>query len=565
MSSRFLVNVSAAAVLVGLAALATAQRQSPPKVDLMVTAFQVQFQEGKHPGGPVAAAEEAAAAASGAQLLWPGAQYELRCTYSYGETAPDALEQIPPWKIRFTFDGEEIATREASIPKPQNPPAAAPGMRGSWFHPPLVATANWSAPSSASQFGKHTLSCVLDPTQKIVESDEGNNQAARTVLLKGHAIQGSLIVVPNSPVDPGVTELRLDADITAMQPAGVEWWLDASAVELSLVAPPRKVSATGHVTDLIGHPFRVPCSAAASKNACFRLTAKAGAVTADLGTVCVPVASPPGPAEPELVVHHPVQMGPGSVFRFSAKVPRKLCDASFRVSQSPVESAGWATAWRNAQLSAPTVEFPETFSYSGSGGSSPAGMRSKSPPCFVLVLGSGTGTAVDKWCYTDPAVASGGSGNLALPTPAKPSSAQAGSNDSGSRRLALPPSSRGSQVRKPDPGAPAPAAPQTAWMKPDLVVQYQPGGGWASVPGTLVVRNLGKTAAGPSQLRLTKPGAAPTLVPVPPIAAGSYTEIALTNEMRLYAAGGTVTVDALGQVDEANEKNNDYMWTASRK
>lgn len=389
-------------------------------------------------------------------------------------------------------------------------------------------------------------------------------------------IQGNLIVQPSATVDPGVTSLRFDANITAMSPPGEAWWLGISVTEPELgggLGGSKKITSSGLVKDLTFQPYEVPCAAAKAKQICFRLSAhtKAPSIYAEIGKVCLPIKAIPGPAEPELVVHHPMVMGPGSVFHFSVKVPRQFCEDSFRVSRSPLESGGWSTGWHKAQLSSPTLELPETVAYSRAGGA-PAGVRSSDPPCFVLLRSHPNNpTVVDKWCYKPPTlggppqvVAAAPPGGGPTPMPANPRLGE--SNPPGGGQRVAPPSAGQPQSGKPASRAPVSASAQTGWLKPDLVVEYKKaGGGWAGgFPAKLVVKNRGKTASGSSTLRLSKPGAAPTLVPVGPIDAQSYIEITITTEMWLYAGGGTMTADAMNQVDEANETNNATPWVAPR-
>jgi hypothetical protein len=61
-----------------------------------------------------------------------------------------------------------------------------------------------------------------------------------------------------------------------------------------------------------------------------------------------------------------------------------------------------------------------------------------------------------------------------------------------------------------------------------------------------------------------RPGAAPASIPAPPLSAGAFLQVEMTEEVLLHS-GGTVTADALGQIDEGNEKNNDDHWAATRR
>jgi hypothetical protein len=558
MLARNKVAIIALPSLLTVASAAMAQRRlaSPPNVDLSVTAFELKssaggfFQAVQDASGAIGQA--AAGAMGGAALpVSPGAKYEVRCRCKF-ETALSAEElakaALPTWKIHFTVDGKTQGVRERAAVKiigyiggkPIVSPYTAPD-----------AMFEWTAPSS---LGEHTLGCILDPENKISEKNESNNQVSKQVKVVGPWIKGNLVVHPNTAVDPGYSELRFDANVAGIA-KGSTWWLEVGVVSPSGLygtGAGKKISEAGPVQDVV-KPYKVACAAAKASQICFKLSAHTkapGSVNADLGQVCLPVKSQTGPTQPELVVQHPAVVGPGAVLHFSAKIPRRYCEKGFRVARSPLESATWSTGSQQAHLGSPTVSFPETYQVT----SSPVRPGGKPSHCFVLLMDSLT--PVDKWCWEPPVKITGGPAEVAGLAPGGQAPAPANPVRGGGPR-------RGSITgQQPSAGSVAPAlGAALGALKPDLTLSFGKGGGWGSkYPPHFWVRNEGKTDAGPSRLRFSKPGVAPTLVSVGPVSAQSYSEIKVTQELKLYA-GGTVTADALNQVDEASEGNNVFQWS----
>jgi hypothetical protein len=497
------------------------------------------------------------------QVLRAGATYELRCSYRYSDSISETT-QIPPWEVQITVDGKPVATSPAYIPAwakkgttingkylelPSTPPSSLSGVK----------VEKWKAPSS---LGQHTVGCVLDPTQQFPETNENNNEISRVVQIKGPHIAGSLVVHPNAPVDPGVSVLSFDANITEVVPTGGAWSLRVDTTSPKGLFSPgpysgKKVAAPGPITDL-AKPYKVACAAASAKQICFRLTAGTGgpeSLSVEVQTVCLPIKPSPGPSQPELIVHSPAGMPPGSVLIFSARIPRKFCEASFRVVRSPIDSTGaWSTGFQKASVSSPDLSFPETYTVPAAGVSVIGSARRAPGLCFVLEKET---VPVDKWCHEPPSKP-----GVALPmvaaVPSGPSPVPASRAGRGAERLQMP-APASSQPQTGGSAAPGTGA-AVAGLKPDLVIQFQKGGGWAHVSPWFEIRNVGKTPAGPSMLRFTKPGVASTLAPIGPVDSGSYATLKVKKEWLLYTSGGTVTADALNQIDEANETNNTYVW-----
>jgi len=528
-----------------------------------------------YPQGGTGFLGEITEAVEGAIELRPGADYKIVCSYVYGGTlTADTIAAIPGWKVRFTLDGVSIGELDAQLPMLKSLP---PSMGGGALPPVtrLSTMLKWSAPFEASKLGKHVIGCALDPGQSVVESDESNNQLSQAIVLHGPRITGSLLVAPNWEVDPGVTAVTFAVNVTSMSPPSHPWWLDIDVVSPSDFPPfsggHRKVTGPGHFESFLDKPYKIPCAAAHAHSICFRLRASSAgphSITADLGTACLPVKQLPGPQEPELLGHHPAAMKTGDRLSFSVKVPRFYCDSSFSISRSPIQSGGWSTPWHEARLGFESLEFPETFEYHGPGTGLPqdGSRRPVSPLCFVLEMHAPSPRVVDKWCVDPPAtLAEGGAPSMAPPRSSAPrpeSPHREGSHGSGETISRMRPTTA-TRVN-PLAGAAVQGPARVRSLKADLVVDYQPGGGWYHVPPVLVVRNLGQSDTGPCQLRLAKAGAASTVVAVHPVAARSSTEIDITQEMWLYV-GGTVTVDALNQVDEVNESNNVLVWVVPGK
>jgi hypothetical protein len=392
------------------------------------------------------------------------------------------------------------------------------------------------------------------------------------------SITGTLVVSPSGPVDPGVTVLNFDANITSMT-AGSAWLLS-----LWVHTPPETAglglgnsatavqAAPAHYAGLF-KPYPVPCWVARTNQVCIQLKAQAvhGSAAMSVGPpVCLPIKIIPGPKQAALIVHSPPKLDPGAVLTFAAKIPRQDCDSEFRVVQSPSDDpSAWATTWR-AGTPAPELVFPETFRIAGSVATAGGYSRSAGvPPCFVLEMRtpfSGGGPPIDKWCWESSARPGAGQPQAAL-HPAEPPGP---SRDS----LALRPASRNDGARReapvghtgnlPGPGPPAQAALPPP--KPDLVIVFHQGGkGWGDFT-SLLVKNQGNASAGPSHVRLSKAGIAPTLISVDALCAGCYVQIypanfkPYQNELPLYSNGGTLTCDALNEVEESNESNNSYTW-----
>jgi hypothetical protein len=301
---------------------------------------------------------------------------------------------------------------------------------------------------------------------------------------------------------------------------------------------------------------------------CYKLSAytAGGENTITVGTVCLPVKPYVGPSKAKLIVQAPIPIRTGAVLRFAAQIPRKDCGHLYRVVRSPIDAPGaWSTGWREGCPSTPAVVFPKTFTVPAfttrAAGLSQAG---KDQLCFVLEDQDKEYFPVDKWCWQPlPRVAAPPvtMGHLGLPTPTpglsrgRISSLKAQPQNV---RLGNPPAS-GTHVSPVQPIHAAAVLP-----KPDLVVKFEKGtGGWG-LPTGFKILNQGGGAAGPSQVRFSKPGIAPTLVPVQSLCPGCFFWISIPNgheELMLYTGGGSVTADALHQVDESNKANNTYVWT----
>jgi hypothetical protein len=386
-------------------------------------------------------------------------------------------------------------------------------------------------------------------------------------------IKGNLIVHPNATIDPGHTTLTFDADITGLTP-GTKW---VPGVEVKWAGVPGEdhqsqdvvVAAPGHFSNLLG-AYTVPCTAGRANQVCFKLYAftAVGIPEYDvtLGTVCLAVKPYVGPSQPQLIVQAPVPIRPGTVLRFAAKIPRKDCGDLYRVVRSPIDAPGaWSTGWREGCPSTPAVVFPKTFTVPAftttTAGFSQEG---KDQLCFVLEDQYKQYSPVDKWCWQPVARVAAPPvtmGHVGLPTPTP--------GPSRGRHLSLKAEPQGARLGSlPAGGAHVspiqPIHAAAVLPKPDLVVKFEVGGGGFGPPTGFEILNQGGGVAGPSQVRFSKPGIAPTLVRVQSLPSGGMFWISIPNdheELMLYTGGGSVTADAMHQVDESNEANNTYVWT----
>jgi hypothetical protein len=362
-------------------------------------------------------------------------------------------------------------------------------------------------------------------------------------------IKGNLVVHPNGPIDPGQTTLTFDANITGAS-SGTTW-------NIALTVPPYNSWGPGgfktvprapaYLANFLG-AYKVPCIMGQASRVCFELYAyMAVGPEVTLGTVCLPVKPYVGPSHAQLTVEAPLPIRPGTVLHFAAKIPREDCGHLYRVVRSPIDAPNaWSTGWRVGCPSTPAVAFPKTFEVPLFGrrtaGVAPVG---NGQLCFVLEDQDQTYFPVDKWCWQPLAQVARPPvtvGHLGLPTPT-PGPLRG--------RVSSLAGTHGSSLQR------VPAA--AVHPEPDLVVKFQKG------PLTgLEILNQGQGAAGPSEVRFSKPGIAPTLVPVQTLAPGAFLWISIPQdheELMLYTGGGTVTADALHQVAESNETNNTYVWT----
>lgn len=391
--------------------------------------------------------------------------------------------------------------------------------------------------------------------------------AAHTSAVAGSApwIKGKLIVQPNAPINPGKTTLTFDADITGLSPK-TSWRVGVEVVERKLDLQSGKVVSAAHLySNILGtHRYKVPCAVGQARQLCFKLYAflaqGVGENETELGTVCRAVRPFAGPNEPQLHVNAPGGVGTGRVLHFSADIPRRDCGHEFRVIRSPIDAPrAWSTALHVGCPSTPAIAFPETFTVRGSvktvaGYSEPTG-----PLCFVLEDHDASIEPVDKTCWSPPSRV-----EIRRMITVRPAESTATTQASTRKQVFL---TRGArlEVKRANTSVLRRNNTTPVLPKPNLVIEFDRGSwnqsGWGPPTG-FKIWNKGKVQTRPSEVRFSKPGIAPTLVPLKALCPGCFAWIPVTStaEVILYAGGGTVMADALHQVAESNEADNTYVW-----